>query len=756
MNQTSLFSISTLVFCTLLGVLFVFPGIGLQPARSQDTAMTILTRGPVHEAFAEPVNQDAEKGLVVPKAPPAPIEELPPDEKPEGDNVVWIPGYWSWDLDKNDYLWISGVWRIPPPEMSWMPGYWTEVEGGFQWVPGFWASQEQEQMEYLPPPPESVEEGPASPAPAPDYVWSPGIWVWYGGHYVWRPGYWLAAPADWIWIPPHYEWTPCGYVFVNGYWDYVIERRGVLFAPVYFSSPVYLEPVYTFCPSVVINCNILISHLFCHPHYGHYYFGDYYDPFYADHCGLIPFFDFHHHHHGFDPIFACMSIHHRRHDPDWEGHLRHDFLARRVQPELRPAPTLEALQAAVVKSPEISKDLVLASPLKDIAKTGLASMKFEKIDENRRQDIHKIGNEMRKVTDQRAKVEVESGKGLIGSGKEGAPQTLVLPKSPLASLSKDLKIQAPPKPASPLPNLGNLPGPPPETGTGKVTPEVGGIQPVLPKDSASRALLDSNPETLGPPPEVKKPGMVEEIPIGALPGKGKGPGEIPSLEKGPRRIKPIPEGFGKKGTGQPGLNSGNLTTPPGSTPGDLPKYRGEKDRLNLRPYKPYQGNRLNAPSTNQEGPANLGNLQNNPFRRGTTQIQPGVSQNLTPYEGPPQPTMKFPRRDQIPPKTQFGPQQFNRQFTPPPGGAQGGFTPPIQPLPSTGQPLSGKQPGAMIQRNIPQGGGLNVQPRTFSSPVQSIPKMNAIQPNLSSPPPQIAPLTAPDQSAPLAPPGQVK
>ena len=42
----------------------------------------VLTSGPVHEAFAEPVNVQVQAGLVVPDEPPAKIQELPPAEKP--------------------------------------------------------------------------------------------------------------------------------------------------------------------------------------------------------------------------------------------------------------------------------------------------------------------------------------------------------------------------------------------------------------------------------------------------------------------------------------------------------------------------------------------------------------------------------------------------------------------------------------------------------------------------------------------------
>src|SRR3954468_18281834 len=84
-----------------------------------DPGVEVLTRGPVHEAYANAVSTQPAAGLLAPKAPPEPIEELPPDQRPEGDNVQWLPGYWAWDEDKQDYLWVSGFWRVPPPGRTW-------------------------------------------------------------------------------------------------------------------------------------------------------------------------------------------------------------------------------------------------------------------------------------------------------------------------------------------------------------------------------------------------------------------------------------------------------------------------------------------------------------------------------------------------------------------------------------------------------------------------------------------------------------
>ena len=89
--------------------------------------------------------------------PPADIKEQPPEYQPDGQDVQWFPGYWAWDEDRDDYIWISGAWRDPPPGKRWVPGYWAEVPGGFQWVAGFWINDQVEEMEYQKPPPQSLE-----------------------------------------------------------------------------------------------------------------------------------------------------------------------------------------------------------------------------------------------------------------------------------------------------------------------------------------------------------------------------------------------------------------------------------------------------------------------------------------------------------------------------------------------------------------------------------------------------------------------
>ena len=245
----------------------------------------VLAKGPVHEGFAATAEAPTASAVVT-KQPPEPIEELPPDQKPAGDNVQWIPGYWHWDEEVSKYIWISGFWRQPPPGRVWVAGSWRETRGGHQWVSGFWQGvqsaapaqpdqQVQPQIEYLPQqPPESVEAGPTVPAPAEGYFYAPGCWVWRN-KYVWRPGVWVEHRTNWLWVPARYHWTPAGYVFCEGYWDYPLATRGVLFAPVAFTGPI--QPAFVYTPQYVVSEPCMVGALFVRRGCNNYYFGDYFD-----------------------------------------------------------------------------------------------------------------------------------------------------------------------------------------------------------------------------------------------------------------------------------------------------------------------------------------------------------------------------------------------------------------------------------------------------------------------------------------------
>src|SRR6476619_12142 len=191
---------------------------GLDP----DKGVEVLGHGPIHEAFAQPALPTLEVSVVVDKQPPAPVEELPPDVKPEGDNVVWVPGYWAFDNERNDFIWVSGFWSNVPQKRLWISGYWAQDGNGYRWVPGYWSEPSATQV-YYPPPPEVIVEAPP-PAPNDNSFYVAGTWVYRDTRYLWRPGYWTGYRAGWLWTQPHYSWTPGGYLFVDGYWDYDFQR----------------------------------------------------------------------------------------------------------------------------------------------------------------------------------------------------------------------------------------------------------------------------------------------------------------------------------------------------------------------------------------------------------------------------------------------------------------------------------------------------------------------------------------------------
>jgi hypothetical protein len=259
------------------------PAAGLgDAAPAVPRGVEVLARGPVHEAFATPASEPRPTP-VIPKKPPAPLEEMPPEERPEGE-VVWIAGYWAWDDERQDFLWVSGCWRIKPPGKEWVPGYWREVPGGWQWVPGFWhdtgENGQPREVTYYPEPPPPPQVAPPGDPPAPDTFYVPGYWVWNGERYVWRAGYWARVQPGYVWVPPHYRWTPYGYIYVPGYWDLALPHRGILYAPVVVDCTI-VTPDFVYTPVYAVSDVVLLDTLFIRPCCCCYYFGDYYGPRYV-------------------------------------------------------------------------------------------------------------------------------------------------------------------------------------------------------------------------------------------------------------------------------------------------------------------------------------------------------------------------------------------------------------------------------------------------------------------------------------------
>ena len=428
-----------------------------QEAQSgNEDGVEVLVRGPVHEAFAQTVTFNPEPGIVVSRAPPDSIEELPPDQRPEGDNVSWIPGYWAWDDDRDDFLWVSGIWRALPPGRQWVPGYWSQAGQKVQWTSGYWADATRSENEYLPEPPDTVEVGPNIAAPSAGHIWTPGCWVWNENRYAWRPGYWVVAQQNWVWVPAQYLWSPRGYVFVDGYYDYSVARRGVIFAPVYFNQNVYARQGFTYSPTMAISLAVFGNQLFLRPNYNHYYYGDYYGSSYAT-AGFYPWFSFNSGRRGYDPFYAQQRWQNRN-DREWQQRVEADYQHRRDHEESRPPRTLAAQQTLIkTGNTTIVNNIVVATSLDQMTKSKDAPVRFQAVNPAEKEKLVNHGNDVRKFRSERQKLEAKPAETTGETpAKDFKPTRVKLPASPILAKSSDQldKDDAPPKRLeAPMPDL---------------------------------------------------------------------------------------------------------------------------------------------------------------------------------------------------------------------------------------------------------------------------------------------------------------
>ena len=309
------------------------------------------------------------------------------------------------------------------------------------------------QAAYMPAPPASLETGPNGPAPGANVFWSPGSWYWQENRYVWRPGFWAAVQPSWVWIPPHYVWTPGGYLFVEGYWDLPLANRGLMFAPVYYAQPVYVQPAYVFTPSITIAAPGLMANMFVQPNYSHYCFGDYYDRAFIS-VGIVPWFSFTYASGPGrpvynDPLFAFYVSVNVGRDPGWVTRVRRQYIVCRDNVATRPPRTyveqtrIIERNVTVVNNGRGGGDALMAMPLHQLAsRAGTAGdMRLERVSAEARQQwqqrgvaLQQLRNE-RSIQERRAASEHAAGNG-AGRGlarAQARPRPLTLSSSPVAA-----------------------------------------------------------------------------------------------------------------------------------------------------------------------------------------------------------------------------------------------------------------------------------------------------------------------------------
>jgi hypothetical protein len=341
MNQTNL---ARWVLGLLSVALMASLGLPQEPAIQPDPQdpIQIQPRGPLHEAFAQPFDVQPGPGPVVPKEPPPMIPEDPPEQRPDNPNAQWYSGYWAWDAQKGEYMWVSGTYRVAPQGRTFMPGYWQRTDDGWRWVQGFWANANQPELPYTPEPPATLDQGPSMPPPDDNSIYIPGAWVYRDGRFIWRPGYYAPAVAGRVWQPPQYYWTPNGYLFNDGYYDCPFEDRGIFFPTVWFARPLWNDVGWRYRPRFYVGFGSFFDCAFVNG--GRFFYGNYYDPYWGRH-GYRPWYQ------GrgrYDPVFAYHGWQQQRNNPNWFNGVQQTYAQRTAgtlgAPRIATAPLNEMRQ----------------------------------------------------------------------------------------------------------------------------------------------------------------------------------------------------------------------------------------------------------------------------------------------------------------------------------------------------------------------------------------------------------------------------
>ena len=199
----------------------------------------VLDKVPIHEAFVSKFT-DIMPNQPVSKRPPPPIQQSILQQP--SDDAQWISGYWAWIDEDQDFAWVCGVWRRPPPQHVWIPGFWINQGENWVWAKGFWSPSKD--LQYISKaPPQSIDDKVPN-SPGPNNFWIRGYWLYNQStnNYSWLSGTWEKLNPQWILAPASYVWRPEGYVFVPMYWDFPLDERGNAYSCDSLNSPIIIQP----------------------------------------------------------------------------------------------------------------------------------------------------------------------------------------------------------------------------------------------------------------------------------------------------------------------------------------------------------------------------------------------------------------------------------------------------------------------------------------------------------------------------------
>jgi hypothetical protein len=317
-----------------------------------------------------------------------------------------------------------------------------------------------------------------------------------------------------------------GYIFVDGYWDYPLADRGLLFAPVYLRPRLYVNSDFVYVPRYVIYTDFLFGALFSRPDEGCYYFGDYFGDGYARR-GFTAWIDIRIGGHGYDPLFGYYRQHYAS-DRHWERDV-HELYVGRHNGEIAPPPRTFAQQTKVVQ--DIANNATLnvtnvnyvtvAAPLTQVDRR----VKLETVSRDQRAELRKNVQVTRDAAVQRQKTEAQ----LLS---QGSPPTKPTDK-PVAVKLNLPKAPAPPKGTTALPTSSPVMTPTPEK-EAPPSPPTRDVTPPSPPKKDVAPLPPQKKDVTPPPPPAKK-----DVPPPSPPKKDVAPPPPPKRDVPPPPKKDV-------------------------------------------------------------------------------------------------------------------------------------------------------------------------------------------------------------------------
>jgi hypothetical protein len=255
-------------------------------------------------------------------------------------------------------------------------------------------------------------------------------------------------------------------VFVNGYWDYPLTRRGVLFCPVRFAPAVLARPRFYYQPTYAVSAPALLSSLFVATDFHRFQFGDYYGPQYVRR-GVVPWFRYQVARGVVSPAFAHYRWEHRA-NPGWTRNLERLYTERERGLAPRPAVTLAEQQRmirtltanktvvvngkkVVVANPQaLVKDLHVAAPIAHVAK--LSGVKLRAVPQAARTHERNTAIQIRESAAKRLAVEqrlVKEGHRPTRPTDKARTAKVELPRVTRPAAAPAVRVQAPAAPRVP-------------------------------------------------------------------------------------------------------------------------------------------------------------------------------------------------------------------------------------------------------------------------------------------------------------------